>query len=277
MSDEMIGDGGESLDSSVETTSSAGTEGAAGATSPVSVADDTLITHPKLNGGKPIKYSEAFKGFQSEFTKASQKAAALERTLAERNARLAALERDANAARATGSNATSEALRQLSEAPYVTGAQLANILVGTANALKQRDEQVGKLLQVVGALRGHVESLVGASTSSAFDGRIAGWLKDAGIPADAAEWAKEVYLAYEPSAELDSEFPGILNTRWKQLNGLFETGRKAQLANARRTPWVPGKGGNTGPSAPQKMSGKESPKDVANQVWEAMLGPGVET
>lgn len=262
----------------VEPVDSVANEGATEEPAPLSVEDDTLITHPRLNGGKPIKYSEAFKGFQSEHTKATQKAAALERTLAERNARLEALERDAQRARQPqGNSGVQEQLRQLSEAPYVTGAQLANILVGTANALKQRDEQTSQLLQVIGALKSHVDSLVGQSTNSAFDGRIAGWLKEAGMPADAAEWAKEVYLAYEPTPELDAEFPGILTARWKQLTGLFESGRKAQLANARKTPWVPGKAGNVGPTAPTKMSGRESPKDVADQVWEAMLGPGNET
>lgn len=249
---------------------SEGPDGAATTPSPTSLQDDSLIAWQGVNGGKPIALGDAFKGFQSQFTKASQKAADLERRLAERDARLSALEdQRLKAAQSTQTGDVNQALAALEQLPYVSGQQQKQLVLGVASALKQRDQVITGLYQEVQRMKGYLNTLVGDHSTSTFNAKIGQFVKNAGIPDALTDHVKELYLAYEGD-DLDQEFPTILQNWYSNITKALETHRRTQVQAAKRLPWVPGKGGNTGPHAPMKLTGKESPRDIANQVWEAM-------
>jgi hypothetical protein len=103
-------------------------------------------------------------------------------------------------------------------------------------------------------------------TTSAFDAKIAKWLQDGGYPAEYGDLAKEVYLAYEGD-DLDVEFPRIFAERVEQVERAFEARRQKKLSEARRGVFVPGKGGQAGPSKPIQFKGNESSKEIADALF----------
>ena len=101
-----------------------------------------------------------------------------------------------------------------------------------------------------------------------FDGKISNWLKEGGYPSEAADLAKEIYLAYEGD-DLDNEFPQIFANRWEQIQQIIDSQRKAKVEAARR-PLLPGRGGNGVASKPIGLKGNESSKQLADTLWDAM-------
>ena len=82
---------------------------------------------------------------------------------------------------------------------------------------------------------------------------------------------KVVYLAHEGD-DLDSEFPAIFKDYWEDTNREIEEQRQAKVNGARKQPFIPGKGGNTGPSKPLTLKGNESSKDIADMLWNQFGG-----
>ena len=121
-------------------------------------------------------------------------------------------------------------------------------------------------------MRDLVQGLQTNHVNTSFDSKISKWVADTGLPVEATDFAKELYLAYEGD-DLDSEFPTILKNRWEQVVGLARAAEQKRIESARKLPFVPGRGGQGVPSKPltDKLA-KASPAQVADELWDAMQG-----
>lgn len=248
------------------------------------LSEDSMV---RLPGSKdPVRYGDYYRNFQSEFTKrateaakAKREAAALQQRIQDYEQRLRAQQQgprqdpraDAQARRAEFANG-------LKSLPYLSGEEAAKVVDHLTQqfstfeqALQQRDMALGLMYRQMKAMEGTVGSLHGQRSKSEFDAKISNFVKSAGLPERATQWAKELYSAYEGD-DLDQEFPRIMKERWEELKGLHEESRKTQAEQARRLPFVPGRGGNGSPSRPlnQNMS-KMSARQIADAMW-----PGVD-
>jgi hypothetical protein len=236
------------------------------------VDDDTLIQPKGID--KPVKYGEHVRGLQSEFTRAKQQAAQVQRELEqERQLRQryeAERQRQAQQQKQGQQNDVYESLRSL---PYLSGEDAVGVVQQIGQQIQQRDRILMTALQELKSLKEIVGGLHSSSTNASFDAKINKWLSDGGYPAEAAELAKDIYMAYDGD-DLDQEFPAIFKQRWEQVQRMIEAQRTAALNRNRQNPFVPGKGGAGRPSAPLQFTGKEDPKEVAERLWTAMNGPG---
>ena len=230
----------------------------------IDLDNDALI---RIKGqANPVKFGEHVKGFQAQWTKAAQEAARLKKDLAERDQRLAAFERQTPQ---QGSHASEDPLAALEALPYLTGKDAKAAIASIYDQFKQRDMVLLAALKQLQQTQQTVRGLHETHTSSAFDAKIGKWLTEGNYPAEAADLAKEIYLAYEGD-DLDAEFPQIFATRWGQLEKAFDARRTQKINAARKQPFVPGKGGQTGPSKPFEIKGNAKSRDVAAQIWDAM-------
>lgn len=233
------------------------------ADTPVDIDDNRLI---RVKGSdKPVKFGDHVRGFQSQATKAAQARAAAERELATTRARLQAFEqeRQRSANQAPRQADPYEALAQL---PYLTGEHAVEVVRTIGEQIKQRDQVILGLLKQFKETQGIVNNLHRGSTNQQFEAKISKFITDAGLPPEASDWAKETYLAYEGD-DLDQEFPQILSNRWEQLNRLFEAKRQAAINANRKTPFLPGKGGQTAPSKPLEVKANATAKEMADQLF----------
>lgn len=220
----------------------------------------------KIKGSeKPVKFGDHVRGFQAQFTKASQKAAQLERALAEREERLRQLEAAQRSA-PSGQQDVYEALRAL---PYLSGEDAVQVVQSIGEQLKQRDMVLLAALKQMQALQNVVKGLNESSTTAQFDAKISRWLEEGGYPPEAKDLAKEIYLAYEGD-DLDQEFPAIFHARWTQIENAIEARRAQKVAAARKQPFVPGRGGQAGPSKPLAIPANASAKEVSNLLWDSL-------
>ncbi len=248
---------------------------------PLSVTPDTLI---KLDGHeKPVKFGEHIRGFQSQFTKASQRAAELEKKLIALEA--AQKERDAELSRyrqfvgngQPKSDPNADLIEALRTKQYLSGEEAA----GVVSAILQRVEQAQNgfnprdtaILTIAKRLAEAEKRLGGFAQERSereFKARISGVVKELGLPDEASELAEEIYLAYTGD-DLDQEFPSILSKRWEQLEKLVRARDKAKLEAARAKPFVPGKGGLGSAQKPLNTA-KLTAREIADQVWEGLSG-----
>jgi hypothetical protein len=119
--------------------------------------------------------------------------------------------------------------------------------------------ELQKMQKVVGSLN---ESYQGSN----FEGKISKWVADAGLPPEATQLAKEIYLAYEGD-DLDNEFPQILMDRWNQIEKVITARQQAKVQAAKRQPFLPGRGGQAGPSKPLQLDPRLSSTQVADELW----------
>lgn len=240
----------------------------------IDVDDNALI---RVKGSeKPVKFGDHVKGFQSQFTKASQEAARLKSALQEREARIQQFERERQQAAQRQNEGQNQGqgndmLAQLRELPYLSGEQAVGVVQAISQQIQQRDQILLGALKTIQKLQGVVGGLHESHSTSAFDGKINRWLTEGDYPPEIADWAKEVYLAYEGD-DLDSQFPEILRSRWEQLNKVMEGRKAAQVAAARKSPFVPGRGGNANPSKPLEIKGDSSSRDLADQLFGMFAG-----
>ncbi len=240
---------------------------------PLELSDDTLI---KVKGSdKPVKFSDHTRGFQAQFTKASQEAARLKQELAARDAKLAEFERSRNQSQQQSQpqGGQEDIFSSLEKLPYLSGPEAAKVVQSIQQQIQGRDKILVAALQQMQKMSQIVNGLHETSQGQSFDSKINNWLKAGGYPAEASELAKEIYLAYEGD-DLDNEFPQIFDQRWKQINSIIDAQRRSQLEAARRSPFVPGKGGQTGPNAPLQLKGNESAKQLADNLWGQWGNPG---
>lgn len=233
------------------------------------VSDDTLI---RVKGSdKPVKFGEHVRGFQSQFTKASQKAAELQRQLEARDQRIKEIE--AAQQQAQRGQADQDVFAELRQLPYLSGSDAVEVVQSIGQQIHQRDMVLMAALKKIEGLERVVGGLNQNHSLGAFDNKIKSWLSDWGYPPEAENLAKEIYLAYEGD-DLDQEFPQIFQSRWAEIEKIVEARRQAKINAARKQPFVPGRGGETRPSKPLEMKGDLSPRDVADQLWEQLHQSG---
>lgn len=240
------------------------------APTPLELAEDTLI---RLKGQeKPVKFGEHVKGFQSQFTRASQEAARLKRELEqERQTRQRyEQERQRQAGQQNGQPDVFDALAQL---PYLSGKDAVEMVKQISSAVGQRDQVIIALAKKVQSMEQSLGGISENHSNQLFDAKISKWVQDGGYPPEAAELAKEVYLAYE-GEDLDNEFPTIFANRWAQVEKMIEARKQAKIAAARKAPFVPGKGGQGTPSKPFEIKANASAREVADDLWPTWQGSG---
>jgi hypothetical protein len=221
--------------------------------------------------GKPVKFSDHVRGFQSQATKASQRAAELERKLAEREQAIQRYEQQQRQSQTQAQRPGQQAdmFAGLRQEPYLTGEMAAGVFQGIVQELNTRDQYIMGILKAVQKLNGIVSGLNENHTNSQFDSKISRWLQEGGYPQEYSDLAKEVYLAYE-GTDLDAEFPQIFKNRVEQVEKAWEAKRRQNAEAARRRPFVPGKGGEAQPSAPLKLNVKNSARQDADELWEQL-------
>lgn len=241
-----------------------------GTPTPLEMAEDTLIS---IKGqAKPVKFGEHVKGFQSQFTKASQEAARLKRELeTERQTRQRYEQERQQRQQGQPNQAQPDAFDALAQLPYLTGKDAVGMVQQIGQAMQQRDQVLIALIKKLQSMEGMVGGLNENHSTQLFDAKIAKWLTDGGYPPEASDLAKEIYLAYEGD-DLDSEFPRIFEARYQQMEKLFEARRAGKIAAARKAPFIPGKGGQGNPSKPLEVKANATAKEVADQLFGTWSG-----
>lgn len=263
------GSGGGIIPAGTSPGATGGTPSSVAEPSVIDVDDNALI---RVKGSdKPVKFGEHVKGFQAQHTRAAQKAAQLEKELVAERQRRSDYERRVQQATGQGGNQPNpgnQLLEQLKALPYLSGEQAVGVVEGITQQIKQRDMVTLALVQQIKQMKGVLDGLNQSHVMSGFDSKVNRWVKEANIPAEATEWVKKLYLAYEGD-DLDQEFPAILKGEWENLNRLITSQRDAAARKAREDRlFVPGRGGNAGPNKPIQLKGSESPKDLADKLWE---------
>jgi hypothetical protein len=241
--------------------------------SAIELREDTLVRVPGQQN--PVKYGEYYKGFQSQFTRKAQEAAELQRKYQELEKRHNEYqEQTRRASQPSGQPASpaSQMVEKLKSLSYLSGEEAANVvesLVGHFgqfdNALKQRDQVLLALAQHIQKQNQMLNGITSKSSSAEFEGKIDRWVGSMGLPPEAKELAQEIYLAYEGD-DLDNEFPAIFQKRWQQIEGIVRANDKRRAEEARRLPFTPRTGGNSGPSRPLN-SGFKSAKEIADEMF----------
>lgn len=276
------GDGGSGAAPSGTTTGTTtpSTGGAQPAQQPTGQAEPTVYDLSdenaliKLKGAeKPVKFGEHVKGLQSQWTKAAQRAAQLEKQLKQREAELKQFQAQQRQAQQGGPQEdVFQALRAL---PYLSGEDAVEVVSAIGNQIQQRDMVILGLAKQLQQTQQIVNSLHQSSVDTGFDAKINKWLAAGGYPPEAAELAKELYLAYEGD-DLDEEFPRIFSERWNQIEKIVEARRQAKVRDARPKPFLPGKGGDAKPSRPLDVKPNASPAEIADMLF-PMVQAGSET
>jgi hypothetical protein len=223
---------------------------------------------------KPVKFGDHVKGFQSQFTKASQRAAELERKLQHESQLRQQFEQQARAAaqRQQGGGQQEDVFASLRQLPYLTGEDAVGVVQNIAQQIQQRDQVLMGALKKMQQLQQVVNGLHSSSSQSAFEGKIAKYLQEGGYdPAHYGDFAKELYVAYEGD-DLDSEFPQILASRIEQLEKAFAAKNAAKVAANRKQPFVPGRGGSTHPSRPLEIKPNASSREIADLLFPGFSG-----
>lgn len=268
MDDNTIG-GGSGADSAPIGTVPAG----GGPSTPVSnepavvdIPDDNMLIRPK-GSQKPIKFGDYSRGFQAQTTKAQQEAATLRRQMAERDAQIQRYEQERERSRGDQRGQQPSIVDELKALPYLDGQQAARVVSGIAGQFQQRDQLILTLAQELQKVKRMAGGLHESHTQASFNSKIDRFLSDGGYGPELKDLATETYLAYEPGADLDQEFPRILSERIEQLQRWVEGQRRTKLEAAKRQPFVPGRGGNTGPQKPLEVKADASPREMADQLF----------
>lgn len=266
MADAPIGlepSGGGSTTPTTNSTPAAGQTSTPAEPSVFDANDDSLI---RVKGSdKPVKFGDHVRGFQSQFTKASQEAARYKKELTEERARREGLERSRANAPAQPNNQP-DVYASLEALPYLDGKQAAEVVRSIAAQIGQRDQVLVATLKQIQQLKTIVNELHGNHTNQGFEAKIGKWLQDGGYDTGYSDLAKEIYLAYEGD-DLDAEFPRIFASRVEQIEKLFDAKRQAKINGARKPAFVPGKGAVVGPSKPLEVKANASAREIADMFW----------
>jgi hypothetical protein len=235
--------------------------------------DENALVRVK-GSDKPVKYSEIGRNFQAQWTKEAQRRAQLERELQTEREQRQRFEQERQ--RAGQNQNQPDPLASLRERPYLTGEEAATVVQGIVEQVKERDKYIGALYKKLQEVEKRFGGMYESHTNSAFDSKINKWVSELGYDPQAegvSDIAKEIYLAYEGN-DLDQEFPQIFANRMKQIESFFEARKKSQLEKARRQPFIPGRGGQAGPSSPIQLKPNASPREIADMLWNGGDGSG---
>lgn len=249
----------------------------------IELNDDSMV---RLPGAKePVKYGDHSRGFQSEFTKRSQEVARYKAEVQKYQQQLQQLQRQqaASTANQPGQNKPPNLAEQIKSLPYLSGEDASRVVGELTNRfgqydqeLQRRDMALGLIYKQLQEQQAIVKQLHGRTSSSDFNSKISNWVRSAGIPEGAAQWAKELYLAYEGD-DLDQEFPRILSERWGQVQNAIKSQRQQEVQAARNRPFLPGKGGQATPGAPLNNFKNKSAREIADSLWPGMVDGEVDS
>lgn len=263
-----------------------------GTPAPVELGDDTPVRWPGEK--EPIRYGDLAKRLQADYTKKTQ---SFSRQQQELNQQIRQQQEQIAAERARleqiaasllqrqNGQPQDEFLAQLTGKPYIDGQTAAalykelkeNGLGQVFQEIQKRDQVNQMLYGEVMNLRKEMQALRGNHVNQQFEGKINRWLTEGGYPPEAAELAKEIYLAYEGD-DLDNEFPTIFQNRWNQLQNIFRSQQQQKVEAAKKRPFsLPGKGGNGTPGKTIGLKGNESPREAADFLWDMLQADGSNT
>jgi len=244
-------------------TGSASTSATSATTITPTVYDVDHDTQIRVKGQtNPVKFGDHVRGLQSQFTKASQENARLKKEFEAYKQSQTQQQQQQRPPQ----GASPDPYEQLAALPYLTGKDAVEVVRSIADQMKQRDMVTLGALRQLKAMQESLGTLNGVHSSQAFEGKISRWLSEGGYPPEAANLAKEVYLAYEGD-DLDQEFPQIFAGRWAELEKIMEARRMGKINAARKHPFVPGKGGNATPSKPLEIKPSASSRQVADELF----------
>lgn len=224
---------------------------------------------------KPISAKDYVRGFQSQMTKASQEAARLKKELAIHQDRIRQFEQVAQP-NGGGENGGEQMLQEITAAPFISGQQMGGILQDLQVGIRERDGVQMSVLKKIASIEKVLSELHGSSLQQGHETKLKAWLKDGGYPDEAFDLADIIYRGYE-GENLDEEFPAIFANRWKQMKAAITRQATGERERARNLPWVPKQGGNTGPGKAQGLTGKETPKQLADLFFDRYSGQANET
>ncbi len=249
--------------------------------------DDHLVRIPGQKD--PVKYGELYKRLQADHTRKTQEAAQLkaqydrerqdwEGRRRQEEDQLKSVATELLRMRNGNQNGGNDFISKLSQMQYVDGATAAQMFQGIQqemfaplqSALAERDQIITGMYKQMLGMNKTIQSMNGRFGSQDFEGKITRWVSELGLPQEATDLAKELYLAYEGD-DLDQEFPTILQNRWNSLQALFRGEQQKRVTAARQAPFgIPGKGGTGAAGKPAGLTGRESARDTADALWEQM-------
>lgn len=240
--------------------------------------DENMLVRFK-GSDKPVKLGDHVKGFQSQFTKASQEAAKLKKDFAAQQQELQRI-RDAAGGRQgqQGGNEGADMLASIESQPFIDGKTMGSVLKDLQGGMRERDMVQLAVLQKIKAIEGVLNELHGTSINQSHQSKLKQWLADGGYDAEdqnTFELADIIYRGYE-GENLDQEFPAIFESRWKQMQAAVQRRAERERQRTRNLPFTPGRGGNGAPGKVQGLSGKESPKELADFFF-SRYGGGSDT
>lgn len=257
-------------------------------TSPRDFTDNDLVRVPGM--AEPVRYGDLYKRLQGDYTRKTQTVATQQAALEAREKNAQQQENYLKSLAATllqkqqqGQTSQKEdnLLSKLEQMQYLDGktaSQLFRELQDKGfgpivSAIQERDTIIQAMYRKVASLENAINSIQGNHAQSQFDTKLQGWLKQGGYPPEAIDMARETYLAYEQTPELDEEFPAIFQARWNQVQSILRSQDKARVEAAKRQPFkLPGKGGNGVAGKPIGLKGNESASTVAETLWNALQG-----
>lgn len=236
------------------------------------VSDPNALIRIK-GSDKPVKFGEHVGGLQSQFTKASQKAAQFERELAQEKALRQNLEKERQRYEANQRppQAQPDVFEALGALPYLTGQDAVKVVQNIGEQIQQRDMVLIAALKELQSLKNAFGGIQETHTNSSFENMISKTLAANNLSPKYAQVAKEIYLAYEGD-NWNEEFPQMLSSRLEELRGIWEEERQAKVNANRRQVFVPGRGTQVQPSKPLQLDPRLSPKQVADELWKQMEG-----
>lgn len=238
--------------------------------------DEGMLLRVK-GSDKPVKLGDHVKGFQSQFTKASQEAARLKKEIEKRDGELSRIREAATGNRNDpNANAGAEMLSNIESMHFIDGKTMGAVLKDLQGGIKERDMVQLAVLQKLKALESTLSNLNGVHVNQSHETKLKGWLSEGGYDAEdpnTYELADIIYRGYE-GENLDDEFPAIFNARWKQMQAAIQKRADRERERKRNLPFTPGRGGNAGPGKAQGLTGKETPKELSNIFWDRFNGGG---
>jgi hypothetical protein len=230
------------------------------------LSDDALV---RVKGSdKPVKFSDYTRGFQAQATKANQERARIERELAARDERLRQLEQERQRYQQQQSQGPqADPYADLKQLPYLSGEDAAKVVQSLSQQFGQRDQIILGLAKELQKLQQSVGGLNQTHAQRTFESKIDRFLSDGGYGPELKDLATETYLAYEQSPDLDAEFPRILAERVEQLTKWISAQQRQKVEAARKPAFIPGRGGQAGPSKPLEVKPDSNARDLADQLF----------
>lgn len=265
-------DSSSSSTASPNTTATPSTQSTQATADPIEINPDGMYRIPGVE--KPVKFSDHVRGFQAQATKASQRAAELERKLQESERQRQRFEQERHQ-QPQQNQPQGDVLADMRSKPYLSGEELAGAFTSVAAEINARDQITIAILKQLKAMQQVLSPMYESTQNQAFSGKIGNWLQAGGYGEEYRDIAEELYLAYEPGQELDEAFPELLKQRISQVEQALERKRRVAAESARRAPFVPGRGGNAAPSRPFQPNPRNTARQDVDELWDSIqVGPG---